>query len=268
MIPYGPITEFHLGPITIQAWGLMVALGFMVGILLILWQVKQAGFKTEKILDLVLWVFIASMVGARVFYVIVFWQDFAGQWLEALKIWNGGMVFYGGLLFAIAVFIWFARRHRMNIWRLSDWAAPALALGTAIGRVGCHLIQDHPGKITTFPLAIMVNGELRHETALYLVFSNLIIFSFLWLWLRKSQKLPVGALFYIYLIWEGITRFVIDFFRADDLLGADPRYWGLTVSQYIGIGLVVAGVMVWGYLYKRRPSAPLFLDKGSQDHAA
>ena len=267
MIPYGPITEFHLGPLTIQSWGLLVALGFIAGILLILWQAKKAGYKSDKILDLVLWVFIASMVGSRVFYVIVFWQDFAGEWLEALKIWNGGMVFYGGLLFAIAVFIWFARRHKMNIWRLSDWAAPALALVSAIGRVGCHLIQDHPGKITTVPWSIMVNGELRHETALYLVFSNLIIFLILWLWLRKSKKLPVGSLFYIYLIWEGITRFMIDFWRADDLPNADPRYWGLTVSQYIGLGLVVAGLVVLRYLFKRRPAAGLFPEQVKKDHA-
>lgn len=260
MLPYGPITEFHLGPLTIQSWGLLVALGFIAGIILILWQARQAGYKTDKLLDLVLWVFVASMVGSRVFYVILFWQSFVGHWVDALKIWNGGMVFYGGLLFAIAVFIFFARRHKMNIWRLSDWAAPALALGTAIGRVGCHLIQDHPGRITDVPWAIMVNGELRHETAMYLIFSNLIIFLALWLWLRKSKKLPVGSLFYIYLIWEGITRFLIDFWRATDLPNSDPRFFGLTISQYIGIGLVIAGAGVLVYLWKRRPSGQLFYE--------
>lgn len=260
MLPYGPIIEFHLGPLTIQSWGLMVALGFIVGILLILWQARRAGEKTDKLLDLVLWVFIASMIGSRVFYVLLFWQDFAGHWVDALKVWNGGMVFYGGLLFAVAVFMLFARRHKLNLWVLSDWAAPALAIGTAIGRIGCHLIQDHPGRITTVTWGIMINGELRHETAMYLVFSNLIIFLILWLWLRKSQKLPVGALFYIYLIWEGTTRFAIDFWRATDLPNSDPRFWGLTISQYIGIGLVVAGIIVLSYLWKRRPTSQLFLD--------
>lgn len=237
-----------------------MALGFIVGIILILWQAKRAGYKTDKLLDLVLWVFIASMVGSRVFYVLLFWQDFASHLVDALKIWNGGMVFYGGLLGAVAVFIWFARRHKMNLWVLSDWAAPALALGTAIGRIGCHLIQDHPGTITTVPWGIMVNGQLRHETAMYLVFSNLIIFLILWLWLRKSKKLPVGSLFYIYLIWEGITRFAIDFWRATDLPNSDPRFAGLTISQYIGIGLVIAGVIVLMYLRKHRPSEKLFAE--------
>ncbi len=246
----------------------MVALGFIVGIILILWQAKQAGYKTDKLLDLVLWVFIASMVGSRVFYVILFWSDFAGRFIDVFKIWNGGMVFYGGLLFAIAVFLLFARRHKMNLWVLSDWAAPALAIGTAIGRIGCHLIQDHPGAVTTVPWGIMVNGQLRHETAMYLVFSNLIIFLVLWLWLRKSKALPVGALFYIYLIWEGITRFAIDFWRATDLPNSDPRFWGLTISQYIGIGLVIAGIIVLMYLRRRRPSDKLFLETTSKQNAS
>ncbi len=265
MLPYGPITEFHLGPLTIQSWGVLVALGFIVGILLILWQAKQAGYKTDKLLDLVLWVFIASMIGSRLFYVILFWQDFAGHWVDALKIWNGGMVFYGGLIGAILVFIFFARRQKMNIWRLSDWAAPALALGTAIGRIGCHLIQDHPGRLTDVAWGIMVNGQLRHETAMYLVFSNLVIFLILWFWLRKIQKLPVGSLFYIYLIWEGITRFAVDFWRATDLPNSDPRFAGLTISQYIGIGLVIAGIIVLAFLRKRRPAGELFLDPSKKN---
>lgn len=258
MLPYGPITEFHLGPLTIQSWGLMVALGFIAGILLILWQAKQAGDKTDKLLDLVLWIFIASMIGSRVFYVLLFWSDFAGHLVDALKIWNGGMVFYGGLLGALLVFVWFSRRHRMNLWRLADWLAPALAIGTAIGRIGCHLIQDHPGRITAVAWGIMVDGSLRHETAMYLVFSNLAIFLILWFWFRKS-RLPVGSLFGIYLIWEGITRFVIDFFRATDLPNSDPRFAALTISQYIGIGLVIAGIIILMYLRRHRPTSQLFL---------
>jgi phosphatidylglycerol:prolipoprotein diacylglycerol transferase len=268
MLPYGPITEIHLGPITIQTWGLMVALGFIVGIFLILHQARREGYKVDKLIDLSLIIFIAAMIGSRVFYVILFWPDFVGQWIEALKIWKGGMVFYGGFIFAVAAWLIYARAQKMNVWKMADWGAPALAIGLAIGRVGCHLIQDHPGTPTSVPWGINYGGMIRHETALYDLLANLIIFLLIWLWLRR-KNLPVGLLFFIYLAWAGMSRFVIDFFRACDLPHSDPRFFvfgnfgGLTISQIIAVGLVIIGVLTVKYLYRRRPANEFFLESSN-----
>ncbi len=260
MLPYGPITEFTLGPLTIQSWGVMVATGFIVGILLILWQAGKEGYKVDKLVDLALWIFIAAMVGSRIMYVILFWENFAGDnWLEIFKVWKGGMVYYGGFIGAILVWIFYVRWQKLSFWKLADWGAPALALGLAIGRVGCHFIRDHPGIPTNVPWGIEVAGQIRHETAMYCILANLVIFLILWFWLRKL-KLPTGYLFIIYVIWYAVTRFIIDFFRAYDLPYSDPRFFtggdfgGLTISQIVSIGLVIFGI--WMLFYLKRKNLP------------
>jgi phosphatidylglycerol---prolipoprotein diacylglyceryl transferase len=257
MIPYGQITEFNIGPVTIQAWGLMVALGFIAAILLILWQASRSGYKVDKLIDLSLLIFIASMAGARMMYVILFWENFSGgNWLEMFKVWNGGMVYYGGFIGALIAWFLYARWQKLNFWKLADWGAPALALGLAIGRVGCHLIRDHPGIITTIPWGMEYGGQIRHETAMYSVLANLAIFLILWFWLRR-KNMATGSLFAIFLGWYGVTRFIIDFFRASDLPYSDPRFFGgndwvgLTSAQIISVGLVIFSVWLYVYLKKR-----------------
>ncbi|MFC1617899.1 prolipoprotein diacylglyceryl transferase [Patescibacteria group bacterium] len=257
MLPYGPITEFAIGSFKIQSWGLMVALGFLVGIWLIMYQAKKEGYKREKLLDLILVIFISAIIGSRVFYVFLFWSEFSGNWLDAFKVWQGGMVFYGGFIFAILGWIVYAKVKKLNFWKLADWGAPALALGLAIGRIGCHLIRDHIGIPTTLPWGVEFEGVIRHETAMYSVLANLIIFLLLWFWLRKL-KLPTGYLFAIYLIWYSVTRIIIDFLRAYDLSHADPRFFasgdfgGMTISQIISLG-IVAICLFFLYRLKKHP---------------
>jgi len=270
MLPYGPITEFTLGPLTIQSWGLMVAIGFIVAILLILWQASKEGYRVDKLIDLALFLFIASMVGARIMYVILFWENFAGgNWLEIFKIWKGGMVYYGGFIGAIVVWIWYVRWQKLNFWKLADWGAPALALGLAIGRIGCHLIRDHPGIITNVPWGIEYAGQIRHETAMYSILANLAIFLILWFGFRRL-KLPTGYLFAIFMIWYAVTRFIIDFFRAYDLPYSDPRFLkfaefqGLTISQIVSIFLVAIGIFLLFYLKKKKVTTAAGLPKQSE----
>ncbi len=266
MLPYDQITEIALGPLNIQAWGLMVALGFLVGIWLILYQAKKEGYRREKLLDLVLVIFISSIIGSRIFYVLLFWSEFAASPVDAFKIWQGGMVFYGGFIGAIIGWIIYSKVKKLNFWKLADWGAPALALGLAIGRIGCHLIRDHPGIPTNLPWGIDYNGIIRHETAMYSVIANLIIFLLLWFWLRKL-KLPTGYLFAIYLIWYSITRFLIDFVRAYDLPHTDPRFWananfgGLTISQIISVAIIVICIYFLYRLKKNPVSADANLSK-------
>lgn len=257
MLPYNAFTEFNIGPLTIQIWGLMVSLGFIAGLLLIMKQAKDKGFDVSPILDLALIIFVAAIVGSRVFYVILFWESFVGDWWSVFRIWEGGMVFFGGFIFAVLGWIIFARYKKMDFWLTADWAAPALALGMAIGRIGCHFIRDHPGIPTDVWWGADFNGVIRHETAMYSVLANLVIFLLIWFWFRKL-KLPQGMLFAIYLVWYGVTRFIIDFYRALDLPHSDPRFLtsggfaGLTISQIISIVLVVGGIFLAFYLKKRQ----------------
>lgn len=256
MIPYQQILHFNIGPLTFQSWGSLVALGFIAGMLIIMKEAKRKGFNIDDILNIIVIIFVSSMVGARVFYVLIFLDEFSGDFLSAFKIWDGGMVYYGGFIFAISGFLIYAGVKKMNIWRIFDIGAPALALGLAIGRIGCHLIRDHPGIETNVPWAIMVNGGLRHENGMYLVLLNLVAFLLIWFYFRKKNY-PDGVLWIGYLMFEAVGRFFLDFLRAYDLPFSDPRYFasgsfhGLTISQIIAIIMLIAGFYLIPYLFKK-----------------
>lgn len=239
-LPFTKITEIPLGPVTIQVWGLMVAIGMLVGLWVALKEADRLKMKREVILDIFLMIVIGSMVGGRLLYVVLFWGKFADDPLSILKLWEGGMVLYGGVLGAVLPMVVYLRRKKISFWKVSDILAPGYAIGTFFGRMGCYLIGDHIGAPmgagcsncfwgATFP------GEAmrRHEPSLYLSLNGLLMFLFLWT-MRKRVRRP-GELTLLMFMWEGLSRFILDFYRAGDLAGySDPRFAGLTISQWAG----------------------------------
>lgn len=246
MLPYDQITQFNIGPVVLQAWGTMVALGFIVGILVALREGKRVGYNIDHLLNIAILAFGGSLIGSRLMYVALFPEEFSGP-VSVMKIWNGGMVYYGGFILALALILWYIKAKKLNFWKAADIVAPGLAIGLAIGRLGCHMIRDHIGEITTVPWAVEWGGEIRHETAMYCVIANFVGFLLIWFWWRKKDWFD-GAVFLLYLIWYSVTRFIIDFFRASDIPTADPRFFdsvyfkGLTISQLISIGIIAIAI--------------------------
>lgn len=247
------IAEIPLGPITIKVWGLLVALGMIAGLLLILKEAKRKRIKPGLVYDLFILVFITSMIGGRLSYVLLYLPHYIMQPLDIFKIWQGGMVFYGGVLFALLAILIYLKKKKINFWRFADSAAPGTALGIFIGRIGCFLIGDHIGAPTSLGFGSYYGNEefLRHEPSLYLSLNGLILFLILWP-LRKKFK-NVGALGALFLIWYSFSRFFLDFTRTNDLPDiSDPRFFGLTISQIVSIFIFVI-VLTWGInkkLYK------------------
>lgn len=249
-MPFTKITEIPLGPMTIKIWGLLVALGMIAGLLLTLKEAKRKRIDTGSVYNLFILIFIMSMIGGRIFYVLLFLPYYIMQPLDIFKIWQGGMVFYGGVLFALLAMLIYLRKKKINFWRFADIAAPGTALGIFIGRIGCFLIGDHIGAKTSLPFGSYYGNEefLRHEPSLYLSLNGLVLFIVLWL-LRKKFK-NVGALGALFLIWYSFSRFFLDFTRANDLPAvSDPRFYGLTISQIASIFIFVT-VLIWGYKRK------------------
>lgn len=239
-LPFQKITVIDLGLVQIHVWGLMVALGMLAGLLVILHEAKKR-YKIDPtyVYDIFILMFIASMVGSRLLYVFLYWRQFLADPVQIFKVWDGGLVYYGGFLAAILVIFLYLRKKKFKFWKFADMMVPGLALGLGIGRIGCYLIGDHIGAKTTFFLGSMLNGELRHEPALYLSLNGFFLFIVLWLLRDKFWK-KEGALACIFLILYSVTRFFLDFTRAADLpYFSDPRYFLLTVSQWISIFLVV-----------------------------
>ncbi|HCW32827.1 MAG: prolipoprotein diacylglyceryl transferase [Candidatus Peregrinibacteria bacterium GW2011_GWE2_39_6] len=246
-IPFTKITTIPLGPIPIQAWGLMVALGMLVGLWVALKEADRRKIKREIILDLFIWIVLSSMIGGRLMYVALFWSDFSGDLVKIVKIWEGGMIFYGGIFAAILAVLIYLRKKKISFWKVADILSPGFAIGIFLGRIGCYLIGDHIGKIMGHPwfwgAVIPGDDRLRHEPSLYLSLNGLLMFAVLWS-LRKRLTKP-SQLTMVLFIWYGISRFILDFFRANDLPGnlSDPRFWGLTISQWVSLGLFGVGMV-------------------------
>lgn len=245
-LSFTKITDIHLWFINIKVWGLMVAIGMLVGLFVAYQEAKRKNVSLDLIFDLFIWIFVSSMIGGRLMYVLLFWRDYAAMPFEIFQLWDGGMVFYGGIFAAIAAILILLRKKKVSFWKMADIGAPALAIGIFFGRIGCYLIGDHVGSKTNFFLASDYYGELRHEPSLYLSFNGLVLFVVLWA-LRKRLK-KEGQIAWIFILWESVTRFFLDFVRASDLPGrlSDPRFFGLTISQYLAL-LALAFFIPWGY---------------------
>lgn len=253
MIPYFQITTINLGPLSIQAWGTLVALGFLAGILVDLKRAKSAGFKKEQIIDLAFWIVLSSMVFGRVVYVAGHLPDYlaTNSW-RMFYFWEGGMTVFGGFIGAVIAYIIFVKKKKLPFWKFGDVVIFGLPLGLAIGRVGCFLIHDHIGKPTDFFLGMQyLDGLTRHENALYLVINAALLF-LVYLLVDKYYRHKFSGLFVVvFMLWYGFFRFWLDFLRATDLAGSDPRYWGLTGAQYASILLFFGGTYLFWRLNPR-----------------
>ncbi|NQV90022.1 prolipoprotein diacylglyceryl transferase [Candidatus Uhrbacteria bacterium] len=243
MIPYFKLTTLTLGPITIQVWGLMVALGILAARWVAGRMAKSRGQDEKIVWDLSVWVIAGAFFMARVFHAIYEPGYYLSDPFEFLRIWHGGFSVMGGFLGALIVGVWFLRKKQVDVYAYSDTAIFGLPLGLFIGRIGCFLIHDHPGTLTNFPLGVNYPDGIRHDHGLYLSLNGLILF-LLFLWLRY-KKVKTGTYVVVFLIWYGTVRFFLDFLRATDGQIIDTRYFSLTPAQYMAILMVGGGVWLW-----------------------
>lgn len=248
--PYFSWTTIELGPLTIQVWGMFVALGILLSMYIIHQRAKRMGLDANLMLDMALWVVVFGFVGARLVHVFLYEPSFylsnPGQ---SIAVWNGGLSSFGGFIGAFAGFFLFVKKRMLSKDKLMEMAeqlAFASLFGWMVSRVGCAAIHDHWGIPCNCPFAIKTPDGPRLDMAvLEIIFLiPLAIIFFLW---RKAQK-PAGFFLSILAIYYGILRFFLDFLRATDIAGADVRYFGLTPGQYFAIFFIIWG----GYLYKQQ----------------
>jgi len=249
---------FQIGSFRIHTYGVFIALGFLTGIVLALREAKRVGEKPENILDLSFYSIIAAIVGSRLFYIILNYQYYIENPLEMIKIWSGGLVFYGGFVLALIVGIWYIRKSHLPLWKTADVMAPSIAIGQAIGRLGCFSAGCCYGKVTTLPWAVTFSnpeclanlGVPLHPTQLYYSLNDLFIFLILTV-VKRFKKFD-GLLIWLYVLLYSITRSIIEIFRGDDrglVFGGT-----LSISQFIGIVLVPISLFMLGYLWRGNKS--------------
>lgn len=245
---------FHFGYITLYTYGLFVALGFLLGMSLAQREARRLGQDPNKILDVGFFLLIAALVGARLFYVLVNPKPFIEDPVEVVRIWNGGLVFYGGFLGALVAAIICVRKKQLSFWQTADIFTPGLAIGHVLGRIGCFFAGCCYGRPCGLPWAVTFEhseslapiGVPLHPTQIYSALANLLIF--LLVWGLRGKKSYNGQLFWGYVCLYGIMRTVVEFFRGDDR--GQFFLESISVSQFIGIGLAIISVFMLIYLKK------------------
>ncbi|MBI4437745.1 prolipoprotein diacylglyceryl transferase [Candidatus Uhrbacteria bacterium] len=243
MIPYFQFTTIPLGPVTIQVWGLMVALGILAATWVAAKMAQQRGQDPKIIWDLSVWVIIGAFIMARVFMVLYEPGDYLADPFEFFRIWHGGFSIMGGFLGATIAGIWFLRRQHVDVYAYADTAIFGLPVGIFIGRIGCFLIHDHPGTLTDFALGVKYPDGVRHDHGLYDSINGLVLFLLFLLLARRGAK--TGTYIVVFLIWYGVVRFLLDFLRATNGPIVDTRYLNLTPAQYLAAVMIAGGVWLW-----------------------
>ncbi|MBI5968350.1 MAG: prolipoprotein diacylglyceryl transferase [Deltaproteobacteria bacterium] len=128
---------FKIGDFTLHTYGVLIAIGFLLAIALGIKEARRVGLDPNLILDLSFYVLLAALFGSRLFHVLGNLEEFRENPLDALKFWQGGLVYYGGVIFAFLVGIWYVRKQRLNFPQMADLVAPSAAIGLAVGRLGC-----------------------------------------------------------------------------------------------------------------------------------
>lgn len=245
-----------IGEFTIATYGVLVALGFALGLWIAGRRAKADGIPAEQVQNLGVWLIVAGMAGGKLFYMGFHWPDFLAGWrAEGIRSLREGFVFYGGFLGATLVGWLYARAHKLPFLKVADAFAPALALGHALGRLGCFANGCCYGKPCDLPWGVRFPaGHLAHDfpvhpVQLYEAAGNLAIFAGLMLYTRH-RRFP-GQVWWFYLFGYGALRFVVEFFRGDYAY----RHLGtFTNGHLIAAALILAALIghEWGCRRCRR----------------
>jgi phosphatidylglycerol:prolipoprotein diacylglycerol transferase len=268
-------TLFKLFGLELHTYGLLLAIAFLLGIQMFVARARARGLAEEPMHSLALWLLVLAIAGGRALFVLTHWSEYAGDPLAIFRLWEGGLMLYGGYIFAIAGGIVFVRRAKIPVWRVADAAAPSMALGVGIGRLGCFMNGCCYGLPTTLPWGVhfphgsassyLFGGVPIHPSQLYLSGAGFLIFGLL-LALDRTSRFD-GRLFWTYIAIDAGFRFVIDFTRYYDATSAIGSIGPLAfnVNQVLSAGLIATSLVMLRILARR--SAPATPSPGPETAA-
>jgi phosphatidylglycerol:prolipoprotein diacylglycerol transferase len=252
-----------IGELTIYTYGVLLAAAYLLGLKLAMVRAEARGLDAAKVLDLGIYIIISALIGAKLLLVVTDFRTFQSDPRELLTLARSGGVFYGGLILAVGVALWYIRRAGLPLWTTCDAFAPGIALGHVIGRFGCFFAGCCYGKPTSVPWAITFTDPFAaanvgtplntplHPTQLYEAGAEFAILMILLATERKGRPFP-GRTFWLYLLLYAISRFIIEIYRGD------PRgsVGIFSTSQFISIVLAPLAIAMLVRLAGRQSPAP------------
>lgn len=252
-----------LGPATIYTYGVLLAAAYLLGLKLAMVRAKVRGLDEARVLDLGIYIIISALIGAKLLLVITDFRTFMTDPSELITLARSGGVFYGGLILAVSVALWYIRKIGLPLWTTCDVFAPGIALGHVVGRMGCFFAGCCWGRETDVPWAITFTDPYAaanvgtplnvplHPTQLYEAGAEGLILLLLLSTEKKGSKYP-GRTFWLYMLLYAVSRFIIEFYRND------PRGVVLmfSTSQFISIVLAPLALVMLVVLARRGAPAP------------
>jgi len=249
---------FSIGPLTVRWYGLMYVIGFVLG-----WAMARkraltsySPIKPEQVDDLVFYMMLGVIIGGRVGYSLVYgWSEMTADPLYIFKIWKGGMSFHGGLVGGLTAMWLYGRTFGKTMWQIVDFVAPLCPLGLGFGRIGNFINGELWGKPTDVPWGFKVGNEVLHPSQLYeALLEGLVLFVIVW-WF-SSKRRPYMAVSAMTLLWYGIFRVFIEFYRVPDAhLSDDGGYlafgW-VTMGQLLSVPMILAGLIMLIIAYRNQ----------------
>jgi len=250
VIPSPSSGSVHLGPLRLNAYGLMIAIGVIAAVRIAGRRAETKGVgTTEDISSIAMWAVPAGVLGGRAYHVLTDYERFQGHWFDAVKIWQGGLGIWGGVTAGVVVGWWCARRRGLDAWWIISCAAPAIAIAQAIGRWGNWFNQELFGRPTTLPWALKVSGNIAekagyaagttfHPTFLYESVGCVVL---AWLLIRLERRITParGRLFAWYVVGYTVLRFGTESIRIDTA----HHVGGMRLNQWVAIGVFAVAVL-------------------------
>jgi phosphatidylglycerol:prolipoprotein diacylglycerol transferase len=241
LIPYFESPKYVLGPFTLETFGIFAALGIYVGARIAAGRAARAGLDGKPLVDFAFWGVISGVIFGHLVHLFAYHPEELAKPFQIFKVWDG-LSSFGGLLGGIVAAMVFFHVKKLRFMDYGDVFALGTAPGWAIARIGCFTVHDHPGVLTSFPLAVAFPGGARHDLGLYdalwLAAITVVLFTLARRNVLKGRLLAVLAILY------ALGRFNFDFLRATDVAYHDARYLGLTPAQYFCLLLVGWGTVV------------------------
>ena len=246
------------------AWyGVIIAVGMVLGVILAIYRARKQGLKDDLIFDFILLALPIAIICARGYYVIFEWDSYSGDILSIFKIWKGGLAIYGGVIGGLVTAILFCRHHKFPLFRFLDLVVPSLVLGQAIGRWGNFVNQEAFGNLVTdsslqfFPYAVYIDAleEWHQATFFYESMWNVCLLVAMLIVSRKEPK--TGTMTCMYFVFYGLGRFLIEGLRTDSLYIIS----GIRASQVLSLLLILGGMLLYVVFVRRNKMKHTYLGK-------